>query len=351
MNIKHLKNSTNLTSGRLLELDGLRGLASLMVVVYHYTTWYEQSLGYSSTQPIFEFWGGMTGVYLFFMVSGFVIFMSLDHNSRLSHFLISRVARLYPAYWFAVLFTFILLSLYPIPGREVTFLQALVNLTMFQKWVQVPPIDGVYWTLAVELTFYFYMSILLMLNLLRFINSIISLWLALILANNLLILLFGIDVPSSIQFIFFLEYGALFFSGISFYLIYSKRTDNALHTATNLLFSFVLCCLCFQEVSGYIIAFHIVFFLIVKGYGGVLRSPALIFLGSISYSLYLIHQNFGYIVIAFLELNGVANSVSVIVVPIFVSIFISWMIFKFVEVPARLHIKKAGAKVLRFKTV
>jgi len=58
---------------RYYELDAIRGIAALMVVLFHYTVGYGQIYGYS-IDPAFTFELGKYGVLLFFMVSGFVIF-------------------------------------------------------------------------------------------------------------------------------------------------------------------------------------------------------------------------------------------------------------------------------------
>src|ERR1044072_9360250 len=91
-------------SSRIKELDALRGIAALMVVFFHYTFWRPQAkLGFNL---------GTTGVDLFFMISGFVIFMSLLHINQSKEFVINRISRLYPGYWACVTFTFIALSVY-----------------------------------------------------------------------------------------------------------------------------------------------------------------------------------------------------------------------------------------------
>lgn len=71
-----------------------------------------------------------------------------------SEFFTSRVVRLFPAYWFAVIATTAVVTL--VPGGIVRrrWSDVLVNLTMLQQPLGVPHVDGVYWTLAAELNFY-----------------------------------------------------------------------------------------------------------------------------------------------------------------------------------------------------
>src|SRR5690625_4448807 len=90
---------------------------------------------------------------LFFVISGFVILMTA-WGRDVPHVVASRVARLYPSYWVAVIATSVLLLwLWP-EGKNITVGQAAVNLTMFQALFEVGHVDGVYWTLWTELRFY-----------------------------------------------------------------------------------------------------------------------------------------------------------------------------------------------------
>src|SRR5476651_2004832 len=136
--------------GRLLELDCLRGIAVILVITFHFT------LGEPDLKPYFRF--GCTGVDLFFMISGFVIFLTIEKTKHYKDFLISRFSRLYPAYWTGVTVTtlfilgwsFAIKSHHSFPGLK----DYAVNLTMFPSYFNVRYIDGVYWTLLVELLFY-----------------------------------------------------------------------------------------------------------------------------------------------------------------------------------------------------
>jgi hypothetical protein len=91
---------------RLRELDSLRGIAAVCVLLFHlsyHTDPYRQF-------PI-QFPWGHYGVELFFVISGFVILMTLERSASRTEFVISRVTRLYPTYWCAVLFTTCVLAL------------------------------------------------------------------------------------------------------------------------------------------------------------------------------------------------------------------------------------------------
>ncbi|MDO6424942.1 hypothetical protein, partial [Saccharophagus degradans] len=85
--------------------------------------------------------------------------------------------------------------------------------------------------------------------------------------------------------------------------------------------------------------FTIVFFLGIKGKIFILSNKILIFIGSISYSLYLLHQNIGYVIINKGYVLGVNPLISILFALIIV-IIISYISFRFVEVPSSKLIKK-----------
>ena len=80
---------------RFRELDGLRGIAALAVVFSHYAAQHNSHFP-EDPPPFHGFEWGAAGVQLFFIISGFVIFMSARRANRPSDFAISRAARLYP---------------------------------------------------------------------------------------------------------------------------------------------------------------------------------------------------------------------------------------------------------------
>ena len=129
---------------RIPELDLLRFLAAISVVIYHYG--HASDLG--GVSKVTEF--GFLGVQLFFMISGFVILWTAMNKSALE-FIISRVSRLYPTFWVCVGLTAI--TLYAI-GTPVGLHQMLANLTMIPGPLGQIRIDDVYWTLVIEIKFY-----------------------------------------------------------------------------------------------------------------------------------------------------------------------------------------------------
>ncbi|WP_416985432.1 acyltransferase family protein [Streptomyces sp. T028] len=151
-------------------MDGLRLVAAVMVAAYHF-------LG----TPTPHFWGraelrdfapflheisryGWLGVEFFFAISGFVICMSCWGRTP-AQFTVSRVARLFPAYWCAVLLVVALvlaarMGHWPAATR-IDPRTVLGNLTMAPGPLGLELVDGVGWTLWVEARFYLLMAALL----------------------------------------------------------------------------------------------------------------------------------------------------------------------------------------------
>jgi len=85
-------------SNRLSYIDGMRGLAIALVVGFHaFSRWPELMPFGDNFQnfPIFQY--GWLGVQLFFLISGYVITMTLERSSDLKKYLLKRWIRLFPA--------------------------------------------------------------------------------------------------------------------------------------------------------------------------------------------------------------------------------------------------------------
>ena len=135
---------------RLEGLDALRGLAALSVVLYHYTAWYGyDDGGHPAPGTSLVFVHGNFGVDLFFIISGFVITMTLERTRSLADFLFARLARLYPAFLASFLVTVAALIVFPrsLPGLGLV----AANLTMMPEVFGERLIDGSYWTLYHEI--------------------------------------------------------------------------------------------------------------------------------------------------------------------------------------------------------
>ncbi len=282
---------TTKSSSRLAELDVLRGLAALAVVMFHYTTRYDSMFGHPEALP-FQFPLGHLGVELFFMISGFVIFLTLNRTTHYKDFLVSRFSRLFPVYWVAVLTTFSVVTLLGLPGEERSLSELLVNFSMIQEFFGVKEVDSVYWTLRYELIFYCIMLAIFLSGKIGKIETICAIWLGIQLFSILYEHYSGY-FPWKIKQFLLLEYSNLFVAGCLFNRAFVSGFNK--ERAGLLLVALITHFLAHDLVESLVVTgFFGLFGLFCLNKLRFLCIRPLIYLGTISYSLYLIHQNISY---------------------------------------------------------
>ncbi|WP_163830944.1 acyltransferase family protein [Spartinivicinus ruber] len=286
-------------NNRLAELDVFRGLAALAVVLFHITTRYEELYGHPS-ELVFDFPLGHYGVTLFFMISGFVIFLTLSRTQNAYDFIVSRLSRLFPAFWVAVIITTLAVMLIGLPEKSFSLTTVALNLTMIPDLLGVPVVDGVYWTLQYELIFYFFMLILWQIKLLKKIEWVCFGWLLLQAAFIYSDYKYNY-FPWKLRLFLILDYGHLFIAGILFYRLKYQSQPGLINKARHLL---IVISLLFQYLtndspeSAWIAAgLYLSFYLFVYNYLSFIVCRPLIFLGTISYTLYLFHHNLGFVIL------------------------------------------------------
>lgn len=271
-------------------IDGLRAIAVLMVVAFHYLGRWPNDYTGLSFAPMFEF--GWLGVDLFFVISGYCIAMTASRTGSLATFWGRRFGRLYPAYFAGVLLTFVLVGSFGLPELDVTLLQALGNLAFLNAAI-VPPVDGVYWSLIVELKFYFIYGILLCIS--RRPEFILG-GMATVFFMGLGLRLAGID---HFDRIIRPEHIVLFLIGSAFFFAHAEKSHvrkRLMYLTAYLAFAASFTTGAYDTVALYaavtllcgmaVIAFR--------------RLPVLSILwpvGLVSYSWYLLHQNIGLLII------------------------------------------------------
>ncbi len=167
MNSQNKKNQTRTNDFKYIEIDTFKGIAIISVIIYHFTIRYDYLFNHSYTFPEFLSLGRF-GVHLFFISSGFLVLTSLERIHHDFDFLFNRFSRLYPAYWFSVILTFASVSFFSLPGKEVTFIEAFLNLSMLQDWIPgVSHVDGSYWALSRFLSFYLIIFVIYKLHLVK----------------------------------------------------------------------------------------------------------------------------------------------------------------------------------------
>jgi len=338
------------TKNRFKELDALRGIAALMVVFFHFT--------YTRPQAAYGFFLGSTGVDLFFIISGFVIFMSLSKVTSVKQFVINRFARLFPAFWFCVTLTATIqvlalkFNFVHSTTTNISLLKYLSNLTMAPKYFGYGEVDGSYWTLLVEMLFYMCIALLMKFNQIINIVAVGCIFLILALANDIAGNIINNWPLQQIQFWFpLINHSGLFFAGILLYKINKKEYDKFT------LYLLVLFCyivqiklyytnrhgsgtINFYQYSTMLTVIFGIFILFVNNKLSFIINNITLFFGKISYSLYLIHQYIG----ANIILPGLEKILHLpfsiaIIITLAVIVLMAYFIYKFIEIPGGKTVK------------
>jgi peptidoglycan/LPS O-acetylase OafA/YrhL len=304
-------------TARVEEIDLLRFLAALSVVFFHYAFMGYASgnipMRYPTIESVAQY--GYLGVHLFFMISGFVILMSAS-SGNINKFIVSRIVRLYPAFWTCCTLTFLVILLFGAPKYSTSFSQYLINLPMLNGFLGVPSLDGAYWSLFVEIKFYVLVAFVLLLGKIHHAQRFLILWLL----ASVTVELFPVWKFRSI---FLVDFSAYFIAGATYFLIRSQGFTLTRATVISLCWWLALYEAVFHElpiinehyksaISGSIVVAIITLFFsllllvsLTPRPKGAITINRLALLGSLTYPLYLIHQKIGYIVFnaLYLKLN------------------------------------------------
>ena len=296
-----------MTKDRVNEIDLLRFLAALSVVLFHYAfRGYAadglSNMPYPLLAPYAKY--GYLGVELFFMISGFVILMTAS-GVGLRSFVVSRVVRLYPAFWACCSITFAMIRLLPVAPYQVSWSQYLANMTMLSGFFDVPSVDNDYWSLFVELKFYALVAVILLLRRISQVQLWLWLWLAISWANQLV-------HSGKVLMVFMTDYSGFFIAGAAFYLIWSSGASLARWLLVLLSWGLGTW-QALQTVSGVehhygsaisrgaVVAIIAVYFaamlLIALRRSGWMGRRRWLLAGVLTYPLYLLHQNIGFMLI------------------------------------------------------
>ncbi|MDG0817362.1 acyltransferase family protein [Bdellovibrio svalbardensis] len=303
---------------RLPELDILRVIAAVFVLLYHFT--FREPLihhippGTFPSLDIFTRYGFL-GVQLFFIISGFVILMSAEKRSAKT-FIASRAKRICPALWISCTLTFTLTLLFGAPIYHPTWSQYFINMTLLSDILREYPIDGAYWSIFVEIKFYLFIFLVLIFKGIKKIELIYFIW---ILAVTFFTILPG-DQDKNLNFLLG-SYAPYFAMGSIFYLWWQNRLSKISYAT--FLIAYILTILegnhqisilnenlhqAYYSAWIYnltIAAFLAIFFLILRGPIQVKENQITLKLGLLTYPLYLVHQYIGVII-----MKGIGYSTS-----------------------------------------
>lgn len=278
---------------RIPELDLLRFTAAAGVVLFHLTNWPANP---NLLTHVAAF--GSMGVPLFFMISGFVILMTAQNRTGIG-FVNSRIARLYPSFWIAVVLSSLALALLAKrPPSPATF---VANLTMQPHAFNQPYIDTVYWTLVVEMKFYALTWLVIVTRQMKRVETLLTLWLA------ITAIAIWVKFPHWLDAVVMPMYASLFAGGCYLYLIRSRGANarRLLMFAASIPLS-MYWTLTYQHkythstsletqltVMAIILGISVVLLLLALRWWSVPRIRLWFWLGCLTYPLYLTHAKPG----------------------------------------------------------
>jgi len=276
-------------------IHGLRGMASLMVVLFHiYGMAYIG--GFFRERDAEGLFGmyynlGPMGVNLFFMISGYLIVGSLVRHANFKKFMLNRIIRIYPVFLSLHIVLFLIGPIINYEGlggisRIEYVTHFLTNLFLLPGMFDLPIFQKNAWSLSYEFTFYIISSLFIVATL-RIKNSILK-------YGSLFILL-------SVSFwIVFVHHTAIFFVlGALVFTIKNNLKEKSSYKKHNFLngIFLLLALFYFYDSDNALSVFPLLlsvllFWSIIKGEGllsKILNTKIFQYLGTISYSLYLIH--------------------------------------------------------------
>ena len=160
-------------------IQALRGIAALMVVFFHLAPHWALDPLLKTTESLTRW--GFSGVDIFFVLSGYVVYQSADKSVfSLPPFMLRRAMRIYLGYWPVFLLLFVLAFLgQPLPDTQKIITSALLfNPVLWDNWLPTA------WSLTYELYFYVWIAIICSFRWLPR-SSTIAIFFAILLAWNI----------------------------------------------------------------------------------------------------------------------------------------------------------------------
>ncbi len=298
---------------RIDALDGFRALAILQVIGYHYFARWAPPMAAATKYPygggLAQFWPfqydtlvqfGYLGVELFFIISGFVISMTLFRSSSLLDFAWKRFARLFPTMLLCSIITFMVVRLLPQAGftshlrdfaPSLTFTDPLIWDKLFGG--HFAAIDGVYWSLFVEVEFYFWIGILFFLSRQQRFFLASAIFFPLLWGLHRVLMEVAASYADQLGSVFALEFLPWFITGIGFYAVFADHRSRL----GWLLVGEALAVEAATQWIGLLsmLLFDALLWAMLYRPRWVAWSAArpLAAIGAASYSLYLLHQHIG----------------------------------------------------------
>jgi peptidoglycan/LPS O-acetylase OafA/YrhL len=323
-------------------IDAIRGLAACCVMLQH-SLYQSGLLGGRPPEKLTGFiptWLelGETGVVAFFLVSGFVIPLSLEKTAQLRLFWIHRVLRIYPLYIAIFALTFLVTAGGQIHSFDAFIVNFVSHMLFIQEYTNQEGFVGGAWTLSLEMVWYISISLAFLLSLNKRTNLLVAVTVMVSVVaqlscaahihlpmgrlSMLVCCVFGLVCyrrqQESISRSHFAALSAVLAATIAINLFVGLQ----LFPAANPTASFPM------AIDSWALAAVVFFVPFALRNASIWNHSLLSFLGQISYSVYLVHP-----VVLFLLSSTAISGPLLIVVTFTVTIGVSTLTYRLVESP------------------
>lgn len=299
------KQTSKQASSRNLQIEGLRGFAILIIVLFHMFDRYQQIYLDQSVRWM-DFLGSF-GVGIFMTISAYFLINSKSSRLTFRDAVIifrDKLLKLWPSYAIAITIIFIVTHIWELPGRTVGVKEYLLNLLFLNKLFGLDYVDGAHWYLSVLLSLNIVILLLRVLNIHKnplayLIWCFLAFVLHIIATNNNKffvsdIYLLGGPYVSYVCIII----SAQLINKKSFYDrdIIGIFKDNYKWLIVDVFALFVMY---FSRGIIYVLEFIVIiplFIMCLENRMRALQSTIILWLGAASYPVYLIHQNMGFLI-------------------------------------------------------
>lgn len=316
------------------QIEGIRGIGLCMIMAFHYFFRYNElfSTNIDTNNLLCDFlslWGTI-GVAVFFTISGYLLFISNNLGSTIQQ-IKKKIRRLYIYYAPAVVIIWVIVCFFKLEGRETTLIDLVLNLIFVNGFLGTPYVDTAHWYLTYLIVFtiigclsqkLFGTKRMLIVPLwivfsigVRYVAKIVTLdWIK----NTLVVCSGGSNVY-------------LFLIGVCLAEITNSKGDRK-KIVSNIVYYMVDLAFIYYYFNMTILISTLVvtavMYFAINQKIKVCEMRLLVFLGGISYTVYLVHQNIGYIIMS--RLTPIISYYPAVLIAAIVSIIMGMTLQKFV---------------------
>ena len=301
------------------QIDGLRGITVLMIVLYHLICRYSEL--YLNKSIFFLNQWGKIGVSIFLLISSYY---SIGPKWN-KHSILKKILRLWPTYFVSITLTMLILRFLQLPGRTCGVNDYLLNCLFLNGFIGTPYVDGAHWYITTLISIIIINGIFNALNISdREFPYLIWMILAFLTVKVLKYSVIAQVLGGS-------------YIGIACMGVAIRNFHKNIKTWKAMLFLALMYSCIMLGIKYAIILMFVapVIIATIKGKMNFLESKTLNKIGTISYPLYLIHQNVGMAIEYNMMIMFGKYSLWYVMIAIFLVVVLAIVLYTAVEKPSQ----------------